>query len=254
MGRYQRALEADSSLAFAAFKGALAANWLERDSEAVALVARALQHPNLLPPKYLDFATGLRDYLAGSADSAATDFDRALARDSGWVDAWAARGEVYYHLAPAADDPLAIAEASFQNAFERDSAFSPPLFHLTELAVRRGALVEARRYLGMYRRASLADFRGALDLMVECATSPMPAEVWTRQAAREPEAVKEAARSLAVGGRHFECAEAASRALLSSTNASDAARWSALLGLHNLLVAEGRMAASSSTRHGDDRV
>jgi tetratricopeptide (TPR) repeat protein len=239
---YRRALEADSSLAFAAFKAAQAANWLERDEEGAALVELALRSPPLLPAKHRDFASGLRAYLLGEADSAVASFDRAIARDSGWAEAWAARGEVYYHLLPAGEDLVGTAEASFKTAHTLDSLFAPALFHLTELAVRRGALADARRYLLAYRRTNpVADFRLALDLITSCAATQLPPGVWGRAAVDHPEAVKEAARSLAVGARYPACAEAGFRALLPSASATPAARWAALLGLHNLLVAQERI-------------
>ncbi len=69
---YDRALEADSLLAFAAVKGALAASW-EQDQESVLrLLELGIAHDSLLPRPYAYFARGVDAYRRGLPTEART--------------------------------------------------------------------------------------------------------------------------------------------------------------------------------------
>ena len=146
----RRAVESDSALAFAALKGALAAEWEHQYEEAADLVELALRNDSVLPAKYVLFAQGLRDYYAGRADSATAHVEQALLMDSTWSEGWMALGEIRYHLLPDAEAPAAEA---FERARAADPEFAPPLFHLAEIALREGDTSAARVLIGQFRRA-----------------------------------------------------------------------------------------------------
>ncbi|HEY7635507.1 MAG TPA: protein kinase [Gemmatimonadales bacterium] len=244
LDHYRKALSEDSALAIAALKGAEAANWpgLTGDRELIDL---ALQHQAALSPRLTEFARGLRDYLVGSADSAVSRFRRALAIDSTWSEAWMALGEVYYHLLPQATSLDSLAESAFLQAHQYDSTFTPPLFHLAQIALRRRDTRSAERLL---RRLQQADpdstFSRSLSLMYQCVRDG-PAQVpWREAAERRPADVLSASAALAGGGANPACAEAGYQAVLGTANQAN--RWGALLGLQALLAATGQVAAVDS--------
>ena len=242
---YQRALEEDSALAIAALKGAVSANWLYRPGEDARLVALALEREADLPPRLALFARGLRDHLDGKADSAVGYLGRAVARDSTWSEAWMALGEVYYHLAPRGASIDSLAEGAFDQARRADSSFTPPLFHLAEIALRRGDVPAAERLLGRLERADPeSTFSRPLALMHGCVRRGPMTLPWARAAEAAPAEVLAVAHALGSRGANPACSRAAFQAALASSHAES--HWGALLGLQSLLAAMGRVAEVDS--------
>lgn len=235
---YERALERDSALAIAAVKGAQAADWIHEIERGREMVEVARSRAELLPDRYDALARGLEAYFAGEPDSAVHWLGEARARYDDWSEASAALGEVYYHRLPHQAPLDSLAREAFETAVE-GSAFSPPLFHLTEMELREGDLGTADEYLSVLTGAG-ADpmLMGQLALMRECVAAPRTM-TWSSQVEQNSLAVFQAAKSLSAGGRQFECAEGAFRAILSDSD-SGGERWGAFLALQGILIATGR--------------
>jgi tetratricopeptide (TPR) repeat protein len=239
----RRAVKEDSALAVAAIRGAQAANWLNEMDEARALADAAVRHEALLPGRVAPFAKGLQAYLGGRADSAVVWLGRALESSPQWTEAHMSLGETYYHLLPPANGPLdSLAEAEF-TAAANDSSFSPPRFHLAELAIRSGVTSRAQQAVGDFLRSSQdtasADQRTELLLMLGCAREGRGGVKWTPVASRVPLDALAAAKLLAAGGAYPACAEDGFRAVFEhATSLGD--RWGAFFGLQGVLAAEGR--------------
>ncbi|MDH3496794.1 MAG: serine/threonine protein kinase [Gemmatimonadota bacterium] len=240
---YQRALARDSSLVIAAVKGAQAASWKHSDADISALIDAALRRDSLLPARYASFARGLRSYTSGQADSAVRWLEQALDDDPDWNEALAALGEVYVHLLPRRAPLDSLAEAVFLTVIARDTGFAPPLFHLAEMAVRRGELPRAQQLIRrlMHVNADTALVR-QLGLMVTCVEDGAGSFDWLGPVLADALVSLRAAGSLAAAGAQVPCAENGFRAVLGSSFARTY-HWGAFLGLQGVLAATGRFDA-----------
>jgi tRNA A-37 threonylcarbamoyl transferase component Bud32/TolB-like protein len=239
LDRYRRALAEDSALVVAAVKGAQAASWQHRQSEAMELVTAALERDSLIPPRYVSFTRGLHSYLTGDAAGARAFFEQAVTDNPDWAEARVALGEVFYHILPMSGPLDSLAESRFSEAIRLDSAFTPPLFHLSEAALRRGELPRADSLLERYRRVQPdSALLSQLSMMRACVQGDATVS-WADLTTLDPSAAFAAAISLAVAGRQHRCAEDGLRAVLQSASASAAERWGATLALSALLVATG---------------
>jgi len=242
---YRRALALDSAMVLAAVKGASSASWNHADAEARALVGVALRHLDRVPVRYRYFVTGLRAYFANDPDAAAAAFGRAIALDSGWTEAWMARGEVHYHFLYDGWNPDSLAEADFERARRLDPGFAPALYHLAELSLRRGW---SPRGDSLYRalRAAGPDPKWVRQILwlSLCMRSGPDAVEWARLAHGSVAAAEEmltVGHRLATGGAQPVCAERALAAVLDGApRESLFTRWDALVGLQSLLVAQRR--------------
>jgi tetratricopeptide (TPR) repeat protein len=242
---FTRALQADSALAVAALRGAEAADWLSQPARADSLVTVALGHAALLPARYSELASGMKDYYAGEADSAVVHYQRVLAEDSTWSEAWMLLGETYYHLSPRGWALDSIAEAAFLRALEPDSSFTPPLLHLAEIALRKGRIDEAQGLIDGFSHGDPdSTMARQLRLMMDCARHGPERVNWVDAARADPASVLEAGRALAVGGASLECALPAFRAALHTPAAPQTVKWGSLLGAHHLLIAQHRSEAA----------
>jgi tRNA A-37 threonylcarbamoyl transferase component Bud32 len=238
---YLRAVAEDSALAFAAIKGAQAAHWMNRSQEAESLTVMALAHQTLLPGRYVDFAKGLQAYLRGSADSAMMWLQRAVTAFPEWGEGAMALGEVYYHLFPRAAPLDSIAEATFTKALADDTTFTPPLFHLAEIALRRGDTKGADRLISRLQAGSPnQSLTAPLVLALRCLRQGVERTDWRSAALTDVAAVVHASRTLSGGASQSRCAEQGFRSVLFSEGVPPAHTWGALLGLQGLLIAEGR--------------
>jgi TolB-like protein len=238
---FERSVGEDSSLAFAAVRGAQAANWLQYGTRARRLLEVARARETHLIARHRDFANGLDAFLAGQADSAVTFLERARAAAPDWIEAAVALGDVYYHLLPQKTPRDSIARAAFEAAESRDSLFAPALLHLAEMALRDRDIRRARRLMDRLRAgaADTAEVR-IRSLMVSCVENGAARFDWS--AARgNTVAMLFAARGLAVAASHPECAAAGFESVLGLPEASPGQRWSALMGLQGVLAAQGRV-------------
>jgi tetratricopeptide (TPR) repeat protein len=240
---YRRALQLDSTMVLAAVKGASAANWIHDPPAAKALIGVAVRSGRRAPPKYRDFTAGLQAYLDDDPDSAAASFSRAIARDSDWTEAWMARGEVHYHFLLGGWNPDSLAEADFERARALDPGFTPALYHLLEIAVRRGWSPHADTLYRALRAAGPDSswFRKAT-WMVRCVRAGPDAVDWTRAASGPGGAPFDlVAVGHGLSKRQPVCAERALRAALQgAAPESLTTRWGAVVALQAILVAEGR--------------
>jgi hypothetical protein len=235
----RRAVAADSSLAYAALRGALAAEWERWYEESAGLVDLALRNDSVLPSKYKHFALGLRDYYAGLPDSAAQHLQDALALDSTWSEAWMALGEVRYHLMPDGEPQGAEAFARTRRA---DPDFAPPLFHLAQIALHRGDTASAARLIETFRATDPDSLWVVqLELSLDCMQRGPRNTPWHDAARHHPDEVLQAAKVLASPESRPDCAEAAFRSILATDSAPVGARWGAVLGLQGVLTARGRL-------------
>jgi serine/threonine-protein kinase len=257
--RYRDALRADSAFALAAVRGAQAATWEHRPSEAASLIQLALLQP--MTPRYAHFARGYAAYLEGRPDSASAEFRRVVAIDPDMAAAWIQLGETYTHLLPVAGDVTLAADSAFGEAMRLDSSATHMLLHPIESRLRRGLSTQAapliRRFLAADPDSTLAE---QIRVMHACVTRGPTGVDWARAVATRPFAVLYAAQSLAVAGSQLPCAAAAYTAIRAHETAAMAAadavvdtrRWTALVGLQGVLLAEGR--ADQAAVHVDSAI
>lgn len=237
----RRAVAADSTMALAALKGALAAEWQHEYAEAADLVALALRNDSVLPARYVHFAEGLRDYYAGRADSATTHLEQALSLDPDWSDALMALGEVRYHLFTDSDSAAADA---FSRARKADPEFAPPLFHLAEIAIRNSDTAQAAALVEAFRRTDPDSlWIEELSLSLDCLRRGPDKAAWRQAAASFPLEAVQSAKVLASRGAHLGCATTGFRAVLAADSAPLSARWGAVLGLQGIETARGSLMA-----------
>ena len=241
---FRRAVAEDSLLAAAAVRGAQAASWENATDESATLSGVALKDVALLPSRQAKFARGLAAYYAGHADSAVAWFTRALVESPGWTEAHMQLGETYYHLLPNATEPLDSLAASEFAAAALDSGFSPPRFHLAEIAVRSGVVSRARQAVFDFERVApegWADGKAQLHLMLFCVEGTLAADGWKRAAHEGPFIALKAAQALAVAAAFPGCAEDGFRSIGADTTIAMNFRWGALVGLQGLLASQNRL-------------
>jgi hypothetical protein len=238
---YQAAVHNDSAFAIAALKGAQTATWLSRPGVDSVFVLAALHRADFLTPAQTLLARGLRAYVTGNPDSAASIVRAALRADSTLPGGWTVLGEIYARSLvsePAADS---LARWALSVARKMDRAFGPTLVLLEEMALRDGNVVEARALRTELGGAG-ADTTHAIEraLMWRCVEKGVAAVNWNDPARKEPLAVLDAGRVLARAGSQPGCARAALRAAFESDSATPTIRRGALLALNGLLLSGGR--------------
>jgi tetratricopeptide (TPR) repeat protein len=244
---YHRAIQLDPTLSMAALRGAQAANWQNLDAEAAELVQLALEHVGVLPERYSDYANGLLSYLAGHADSAVAQLERALGADPEWSEVWMILGETYFHLLPGEGPRDSLAEAAFVAARLYDPGFTLPLFHLTEFSIWSGRVDEARERARAFAASDADSGRVKhLTLMLECVEAGPQPERWREVAEAYSNDVLQASASFARAGVHRRCAEHGFRAFIDSGTGTSVGNWDAMVGLTSVLAAEGRADAAAA--------
>ena len=210
------AVARDSAFAWAALRGAQAANWLTDRTRAGQYLDVALKKVDSLPPRYAAFARGLHAYGLGQADSAVAQFRQALAIDHRWAEAHHALAEVFQHYVPSTGYPFETAAAEFDSALIYDAGFTAPLFHAIQHAIWRG---DRLRTDSLYRRFSTAIISAGeqeqLELMRTCLDGGSGSAKWAAAAQLPTHPASQAATWLVSGGlRHPACARAALEALV----------------------------------------
>ena len=255
----EQAVSADSFLAPAAFRAALAASWTKHPDTALALVRLALRHADVLSARQRPFARSLERFLAGRADEAIIALRPALTPEEETADAWMLAGEIQLHLLPTIGlDSSARRvipaptvwplEAFAQDAFERaraiDPEFSPPFEHMAYYAARRGDATAFARYATLLTTTNpdsiLAARTGLIDRCIRTGATSID---WKAESKRNVRRVFEVGTILhsatAPGVRR--CAVSALSAVLAADTAVGAEDWSALVALHGMLVAQGEV-------------
>ena len=152
-----------------------------------------------------------------------------------------ALGEVYYHL-PGIPNSDSLATDAFNSALASDSGFTPPIFHLAEIAIRAG---DKRRAAFLINRFDEHDpsplLAMELRLMFDCIDQGAGKFDWAQAAESNPREVLLAGKSLSVAGSKLGCADGAFLAVLRTRSA--AWHWSAVLGHHAVLAATGNARA-----------
>jgi len=234
----------DSSFAWAALRGAQAANWLTERKRASEFVAVAMERVSSLPPRYASFARGLSAYGLGQADSAVAHFRQSLSFDHRWAEAHMSLGEVYQHYLPSAGYPLEIAAAEFDSALTYDPGFSAPLFHATQHAIWKGNRSRAdslfRRFSGFV--SGSPGERQQLELMRRCLDAGSASAAWKAATRRSMNTAAQAATWVVVGGLHHPgCATDALEALVSDESSEWIWRHYARLELASVQAALGNV-------------
>ena len=236
---FERAVSEDSLHVFAALRGAQAADYATDYPTAGNLLRSALANQARLPPRYRALALGLDAYQRGEADTSLDHLRRALELDPSWPEAAMAIGEVYFHLLPSdASRPDSLAEYWLRRAYSADTTFLPPLFHLSELALRGPAPAAAAPFVTVWTRS---DPEPVLLRQIELAARCVEGDdvEWAALLPEESRAVLQAGEVLADGLHGEACAHAAFRAVFES-DVNDNIRWTALKGLLGLEMARGR--------------
>ena len=126
-----------------------------------------------------------------------------MEEEPGWREAHYALGEVYFHLIPTQSRPDTLAKANFEAAIQADSSFTPPLFHLAQIAIREGNVESAAEMIGRFQRLSPENrFLPPLRLGLECVRQGPESIAWREQVDRDASVVYRATRMLAVEGSH----------------------------------------------------
>lgn len=244
---YIRAVSIDSAFAIAALKGAMANSWLDRNYT-LDLVDAALRHEQSLPRPYRPLARGLRFARLGMGDSAVARMREAITTDPPSSEAWQAYGDALYHQLPTLTGADSLAEAAYRRARDIDPQFTPALFHLAELAMRRGDL----RY---WDSVLVARAQGRIDSVEFSQLAHMQDCLADSAVARRDEAERDvfgalaAGKVLAAGGAQPACAKALLRRALTAPSADIQNRWGALLALQSLLVATADSISLDSLLH-----
>jgi tetratricopeptide (TPR) repeat protein len=242
---YRAAVRTDSLFGFAAIRGAQAAIWNHRASEAASLIQVALKQP--MPLRYTHFALGYEAYLEGRADSAAAEFRRALALDPEMAAAWMQLGEVYTHLLPVAGDPQDQAEVAFEEAHRLDPSATNLLLHLIEIRLRKGDPARAQPLVRQFLAADPDPMLAKqIQIMQTCVQEGPLAVDWAKEAAHSTLSVLAAGKMLAAGGAQLNCAMPAFSAVIKAdtTTAGDS-RWYALFQLQAALLAHGEVSKAA---------
>ena len=245
--QFRLAVAGDSSFGYAALRGAQAASWAHNLPTAATLVRVAMIHAP--SPSERAFATGLAAYLDGRADSAALAFRRALAIDPDMTLAWMQLSETYLHLLPLTGSTDSLAGEALNRALALDPNASNLLFHQVELAARARAVPMtdsfAKRFLAS---ASDSMLRAEVELIAACARGSWAPSYVQDAAVRHPQALVVAMKALAT--THPSCARPAYESLLrvdtTATPAAEGRRYFALMGLHQVLLANGQIDSAAA--------
>ncbi|MEO7520535.1 MAG: serine/threonine-protein kinase, partial [Gemmatimonas sp.] len=221
LAQYQLALGLDSNLAMAALNAARSARSLFNEADARRFVALAIARDSMLPGANADFARGLSWMYSHSADSALFYLQRATGRAPEWGELQSTLGDVHFYVGLDGTDSDSAATDRYRRARELDPTFTPTLYHLAWLALRRGDAAMARRYLAEYQRGGSHDtaFVRAITVGADC-QSRGPASVdWTLLATTTAAAVITLGQNLVKSGADLVCSKAAFRAVFNTEGA-----------------------------------
>jgi adenylate cyclase len=128
--RYERATQIDSTFALAYYMQALSAGWggLEESAD---YLKKAARNSNRLPPREALIVRGILALHSGSLESREL-VEQAIRRYPGDHEAWAALGEVYFHLGPQLLMNPMTADSAFERARKIDPTVGSDYQHLID--------------------------------------------------------------------------------------------------------------------------
>ena len=146
---------------------------------------------------------------------------------------------MYYHLLPAQSRPDTLAKANFEAAVQADSSFTPPLYHLAQIALRQGNVDSAAEMIGRFHRLSPENrFLPPLRLGFECVSQGPESIAWREQVDRDADVVYQSCHG---------CLPSEARTppvpMLVYRHCcirSERYQWAAFFALQGLLAAQGR--------------
>jgi tetratricopeptide (TPR) repeat protein len=248
---YSSAVERDSLFAFAALKGALAAQWTQDSAAVEGFLGSVAPHADVLPTRYASFFDGISAYEKGMADSAITAFKTSLEQSPRWPEALTALAETHYHMIPTGlAEAEAVAEEYFMAAADADSGFVPPLLYLAQIAIRMGDLDAAGSIISRYVAADPTYGQGQLDLMLRCATDGPQSIDWEAEAEDQPVEALRAARAMSVAMALPDCARSALAPLAARSSETAGFEWGTFLLHQNVLMALGEFDAVRTLLEG----
>ena len=239
LDHYRDALKGDSTFSLAAIRGAQAATWNHRESEAESFIQAALRQR--MTPRYTHFARGYEAYLTGSADSAAAELKRAIAIDPELAVAWMQLGEVYTHLLPVGGNLDSLAQNAFDEAYRLDPSAKLVLLHPIEIRLRQGKAVEAaplvRDFLDAGPDTALAR---QVMIMYDCVRAGTTGVNWGQMAKDYPLAVLSSSNAFKGGGARLGCSSRGFEAVVATDTipANAGRRWIAIVGLTTTYLAQ----------------
>jgi hypothetical protein len=147
--RYERATEIDSTFALAFYMQALSAGWGGLE-ESVDYLGKAARYSHRLPPREALIVRGILALHSGSLESREL-VDQAVLRYPRDHEAWAALGEVYFHLGPQLLINPMTTDSAFTRAVEIDPTVAPDFQHLIDNAFGLHASADrARSFVSAY--------------------------------------------------------------------------------------------------------
>jgi tRNA A-37 threonylcarbamoyl transferase component Bud32/tetratricopeptide (TPR) repeat protein len=147
---FRAAIDADSACALAYYRLSVAHVWRHDYAAALAALERAgLATTPAAGSRWRALLDAQRWYVLSEGDSAIAAFQTIVADDPTNADAWLGLAESLFHFATATGHPPTEARPAFERLITLDSAFAPIYDHLTDLALRRGELDQAARFLRM---------------------------------------------------------------------------------------------------------
>jgi len=172
-------------------------------------------------------------------------FRAALDIDPGMAVAWLQLGETWTHLLPKGGVPADSALLAFREATRLDSLATNPLFHMIEILIRRGDVEGAAPLVDRFLEAGPEErYAAEIRIAFDCMRRGPERVAWDSVANENPFELMVASFLLSGGSARPACAEAGYDALLrndtSAAETADARRFFEILGLQNLLLAEGR--------------
>jgi tetratricopeptide (TPR) repeat protein/TolB-like protein len=162
---YERALDYDTTFAFAYYRLSSAYGWAEGMSSDRAEEAReqAFRWADRLPPRQAALVRGLYAWEIGERREAARILRRLVQSYPDYADAWHELGDFYYHSGPNIPVSLDDALECLARAVELDPSFAPYRIHFIDVAFKHDP--DSARIAGMmaeYKQLGSADAKGTL--------------------------------------------------------------------------------------------
>jgi len=164
---YARALDHDSTFAFAYYRLSSAYGWAEGmwGNRAEQARAQAFRWADRLPPRQADLMRGLHAWDTGEYREAHRILWSLTQRYPDYADAWHQLGDFYYHSGPAIPVSLDEARECFERAVQLDPSFATYRIHLIDLAFKHDPdSARIADMLAEYKQLASADARVTLQL------------------------------------------------------------------------------------------